>query len=61
MKHYCGFSAFIFGAVAALHLVRAVQGWNFTIGPLDVPVWLSGIGAVVGAVLSLTGIRLSRG
>jgi hypothetical protein len=59
MKQYCRLSAFFFGVVSCLHFVRLVQGWNFTIGPLDLPVWLSGVGVVVAAVLSATGMRLA--
>ena len=60
MKPYCTISAVIFGVIAALHCVRALQGWTFVIGPFDVPIWLSGVGAVVAAALSATGLRLSR-
>ena len=60
MKQYCLISAVIFGVVAVLHLLRVVNGWSFVIGPLDVPTWLSGGGAVVAAALCVTGLRLAR-
>jgi hypothetical protein len=60
MKQYCSISALIFGVVGVLHLVRVVKGWSFVIGPLDVPIWLSGVGGIVAFALCVTGFTLAR-
>jgi hypothetical protein len=41
--------------VAALHLVRAISGWQFIIGSFEVPIWWS---YVAFATLSFLGYNL---
>jgi hypothetical protein len=60
VKSYCTISAVVFGIVGVVHLVRVVQGWAFTIGPIDLPVWVSGAGAVVALALCVAGLNLSK-
>ena len=60
MKQYCTLSAALFGLVAVLHLVRAVEQWTFQLGPYSLPIWLSVVGGVVAASLCVWGFRLAR-
>lgn len=60
MKQYCTLSATLFAVVSVLHLVRAVEQWTFQLGPYSLPIWLSAVGGVVAAGLSLWGFRLAR-
>ena len=52
-------SAAIFGIVALAHLVRALSGWAFQIGSLEVPVLASWVGFVITAALAVWAIRLA--
>ncbi len=57
-RTYDVISAVIFGLVAVIHLLRAVNGWNFEVGPVSVPVWASWLGFAVTASLCAWAIRL---
>jgi len=55
---YLIISAFIFGLVAIIHLVRAVNSWPFVVGPINIPVPASLVGFVLTAALCLWAIRI---
>ncbi len=59
VKNYLYVSAAIFGIVALVHIVRALAGWTFQIGPVDLPVLASWVGFVITGVLAAWAIRLS--
>ena len=46
-KVYFIITAFIFGAVAALHLLRIIYGWTVVLGPWIVPLWFSWLGVIL--------------
>jgi len=58
-RSYLLISGSIFGVVAALHVLRLVNGWPFQVGPWILPVALSWVGAAAGAGLCLWAFRLS--
>lgn len=57
---YARVSALLFGAVALLQLVRAINGWPITINDFAVPVWASWIIAAVTGSLCVWGWREPR-
>ena len=57
-RTYVVISAAIFGLVAAVHLLRAVYGWTFEVGPVSLPVGASWVAFVITAALSVWAIRL---
>jgi hypothetical protein len=57
-RTYVVISAVIFGSVAVIHLLRAVNGWNFEVGPVSIPVGASWLGFAVTAALCAWAIRL---
>ena len=59
-QRYLVISATVFAVVAAAHLVRAIKAWPITVGPWNVPVELSWLGATATAALSLWAILLLR-
>jgi hypothetical protein len=58
-RTYLCISGAIFGVVAALHVLRLLNGWPFEVGPFSLPVTLSWAGAAVAAGLCLWAFRLS--
>jgi hypothetical protein len=44
---YVVVSGAVFGVVAVVHVLRAVNQWPVLIGRFDIPVWASWIGAIV--------------
>ena len=58
-KYYLYVSAAIFGIVALVHVIRALAGWTFQIGPVDLPVLASWVGFVITGVLAAWAIRLA--
>ncbi len=56
---YVMISGTIFGLVALLHLLRAVNQWPFQLGPWFLPQWASWFGAAIAAGLCLWAFRLS--
>lgn len=55
---YLVVSAIIFGLVATIHLVRALNSWSFVIGPITIPILASWIGFILTAALCLWAVRL---
>jgi hypothetical protein len=59
VKNYLYVSAAIFGIVALVHMVRALSGWTFQIGPMEVPVVASWVGFVITGALAAWAVRLA--
>ena len=59
VKIYLYVSAAIFGIVALIHIVRALSGWAFQIGTMEVPILASWVGFVITGVLAAWAIRLA--
>jgi hypothetical protein len=49
----------LFAIVALAHLLRIFYGWSVNIGPWNIPVWVSIVGAVVAAYLSYSAFKLA--
>ena len=58
IKIYLGISGVIFGIVAAIHLIRAINSWSFVIGPFAIPVVVSWIGFLLTATLCFFALRI---
>ena len=50
----------VFGLVALLHVFRLVFGWEATIQGSVIPLWVSGLGAVIAGGLAVMLWRESR-
>ncbi|MCZ6619750.1 MAG: hypothetical protein O7E57_16645 [Gammaproteobacteria bacterium] len=59
IRNYLYVSAAIFTLVALLHVVRAVSGWAFQIGSMEVPVLASWVGFVATGALASWAIWLA--
>lgn len=59
-KNYLHVSAMAFAVVALIHLIRAIPGWTFEIGPLHVPLAVSWIAFAVIAALSVWALNSAR-
>lgn len=55
---YLVVSAIIFGLVAIIHLVRALNNWTFIVGPVSLPISASWVGFIITAALCLWAVRL---
>jgi hypothetical protein len=51
-KPFTLLAALIFAAIALVHLLRLIFGWVVTIVGADVPMWASGLGFAIAAVLA---------
>ena len=51
-------SGIVFGIVAVLQVIRAVNGWPVHIASFDAPVWLSWIAAVITGSLSFWAVSI---
>jgi sorbitol-specific phosphotransferase system component IIBC len=60
-KPYMVISAAIFGAIAVLHLLRALFAIPVNVGATEFPVGLSWGGGIAAGALSIWGFRLARG
>ncbi len=54
---YAIVSGVVFGAVALVQLVRAVNQWSVQIGSFNVPVWASWIATIVASSLCIWAFR----
>ncbi len=60
MKPATTIAALLLVVIAIGHLVRAVSAWTVVINGMTVPVWISGVIAVVFAVLAILVFREQR-
>lgn len=58
-KRYFLVSGTIFGLVALLHCIRAINQWPFELGLWMVPVWISWLGFVAAGALSVWAFRFA--
>lgn len=54
-------SGVVFGAVSLMHLVRAINSWEFVVGPLNLPMAVSWVGFLVTLGLCVWAFWLFRG
>ena len=59
-KSFHSIAGVIFLAIAILHLVRIVYGWDAVIDKFEVPMWVSYVVVAVAGYLSYSGLHLSR-
>jgi acyl-CoA reductase-like NAD-dependent aldehyde dehydrogenase len=52
-------SGTLFALVATAHLLRVLSGWEVVAGPWNFPMWLSWVGTIVPAALSVWAFRLA--
>jgi len=52
MKPFTAIAVAVFIAVAVIHLIRFLAGWQVVVGGFSVPVWWSAPGFVVAAALA---------
>ena len=57
-KLFYTLTAVIFSAVAIMHILRLVYGWEALIGGFMVPMWVSYIGIIIGGFLAYTAIKI---
>jgi hypothetical protein len=60
MKPFTTIATVVFALVAALQLVRVLEGWDVTIGGVHVPMWASLIAAAFAALLAVMVWRENR-
>ncbi len=50
----------VFTAVAALHFLRVVLGWELVLGNVFIPLWVSWVAVVLAGFLAYDGFKLNR-
>jgi hypothetical protein len=53
LQRFLLISGIVFGAVSLLHLGRAINSWEFVVGPLDLPIAVSWVGFLITLGLCL--------
>ena len=59
-KTFFTVSGSIFFLIAIFHLLRAVLGWEVTLGGAVIPLWLSWVGFVVAVSLGYIALKHSK-
>jgi hypothetical protein len=52
MKPFTMLAALLFLMVAAVHAYRIYAAWAITVGPYDIPIWVSYGGVIVPLILA---------
>ena len=60
MKPFTMIATLVFALVAALQLVRVLEGWDVMIGSVHVPIWASLVAAAFAALLCVMVWRENR-
>ena len=58
-RNYLYVSAAVFAVVSLIHLIRALAGWPFQIGPIELSLAVSWVGFVATAMLAAWALRLA--
>jgi hypothetical protein len=58
-RTYCLVVGVLFLLIAILQCLRVVFGWPVAVNGVSIPMWVSGVAAVVLGYLSFIGLRLS--
>lgn len=53
MKPFTSAAAVILAAIAVVHVLRLIYGWQVTVVDGVVPMWVSAVGAVVAGLLAI--------
>lgn len=53
MKPFTTIAIVVFAIIGVLHLVRLILGWEAEIDHMVIPVWISGVGAVLAGLLAV--------
>lgn len=59
-RSYIILSGSIFGLIAVLHVLRLLSQWQVTIAGMTVPLWLSGMAAIVAGAMALAAFQIVR-
>jgi hypothetical protein len=57
---YYRITAVVFLVVALLHAVRLINGWEATLGEIEVPLWVSAAGLIIAGYLSYRGFTTKK-
>lgn len=60
LSKYAIVSGLVFGVIAMVQLVRAMNQWSVQIGSFNVPMWASWIATVIAGSLCLWAFRSSH-
>jgi len=60
MKPFTALACLLLALIALLQLTRLLLGWEITINGFPVPLWASGVAALIAGALSLMVWRESR-
>jgi hypothetical protein len=60
MKPFTAIGAVVFALVAVAHLLRLIFNWAIIIDTLTVPYWVSIVGLLIAAILSVMLFREAR-
>jgi hypothetical protein len=59
-KTYFMVAGWVFLLLALGHLLRAINGWEVSVGDMRPPMWISWVAVLVGGYLGYWGIKLSK-
>ena len=59
-RNFNRWAAGLFSIVSALHLIRAVSGWEMQVNGWTIPIWVSWLAFVVLGWLALSSWKLPR-
>ena len=60
MKPFTSLAILIFALIGLVHLLRLTMQWTVVVNGMVVPLWVSAIGLVIAAILSLMLWRENR-
>jgi hypothetical protein len=59
-RNFALLAAVIFSVMALLQLIRALSGWEITVGMTQIPIWPSWIAVIVLGALAALGFTSAR-
>jgi hypothetical protein len=58
MRRYTLVSGLFFALLTCVQLVRLLRGWSVRVAGIDVPLWVSGVAAVIAGSLAIWAFRV---
>ena len=53
MKPFTKIAMMVFGVICAFHILRLIMGWEADLDRMPIPMWISGVGALVSGLLAV--------
>ena len=53
MKPFTTIACIVFAIICLVHIIRVIMGWDVKVNNIDIPLWVSIVGALLSGLLAV--------